>query len=76
MSLDNLAWLYYDQDGYAEAEPLFRRALAIWEKVLGPDHPDVARSLKNIAQLYRATNREKEGEELEARAIRILSIKR
>ena len=27
---------------YAEAEPLMRRALAIDERVLGPDHPDVA----------------------------------
>jgi hypothetical protein len=26
------------------AEPLYRRALAIDEKALGPDHPDVANS--------------------------------
>ena len=41
-SLNNLARLYDDQGRYAEAEPLYKRALAIREKALGPDHPDVA----------------------------------
>ena len=35
----------------AEAEPLYRRALAIDEKSYGPDHPDVARDLNNLAGL-------------------------
>ncbi|MBE3117829.1 MAG: tetratricopeptide repeat protein [Planctomycetes bacterium] len=61
---------------YAEAEPLFKRSLAIREKALGPDHPAVAKSLENMALLYRATNREKEAKELEDRAARIRSIKR
>ena len=30
---------------------MFERSLAIWEKVLGPDHPDVAKSLNNSALL-------------------------
>ena len=30
---------------FAEAEKVLRRALAIQERVLGPDHPDVALSL-------------------------------
>ena len=42
-----------DQGRYAEAEPLYKRALAIREKALGPDHPDVADSLNNLAGLYR-----------------------
>ena len=29
------------QGKYSEAEPLFKRALAIDEKALGPDHPNV-----------------------------------
>ena len=37
---------------YAKAEPLYQRALAIWEKALGPEHPDVATSLNNLAELY------------------------
>ena len=41
-ALNNLAELYQAQGRYGEAEPLFKRALAIHEKALGPDHPDVA----------------------------------
>ena len=36
---------------YAEAEPLYQRALAIWEQQLGTDHPDTATSLNNLAAL-------------------------
>ena len=36
---------------YEQARPLFERALAINEKVLGPDHPDTALSLNNLALL-------------------------
>ena len=39
--LNNLAALYQRQERYAEAEPLFKRALAIREKSLGRDHPDL-----------------------------------
>ena len=52
LALNNLAALYDDQGRYAEAEPLYKRALAIDEKALGPDHPDVALSLNNLAALY------------------------
>jgi hypothetical protein len=31
--------LYRAQGRYADAEPLYKRALAIFEKALGPDHP-------------------------------------
>ena len=47
---------------YAEARPLYERALKIKEKTLGPDHPAVATSLDNLAgllqvpaRLYRST---------------------
>jgi hypothetical protein len=33
---------------YAEAEPLYRQALAIREQVLGPGHPEVATSLSKL----------------------------
>jgi tetratricopeptide (TPR) repeat protein len=39
---------------YADARPLFERALAIREKVLGPEHPDTAASLNNLAYVLRA----------------------
>ncbi|UFP94835.1 tetratricopeptide repeat protein [Gloeobacter morelensis] len=37
---------------YVEAQPLAEQALAIREKALGPEHPDVAKSLNNLAVLY------------------------
>jgi hypothetical protein len=43
---------------------LTRRALAIDEASFGPDHPNVARDLNNLAQLLRATNRLAEAEPL------------
>ncbi len=37
---------------YAEAEPLYLKALAIWEQTLGPDHKNTAACLNNLALLY------------------------
>ncbi|HWB14503.1 MAG TPA: tetratricopeptide repeat protein [Pirellulales bacterium] len=56
---------------YAQAEPLIRRALAIDEQCKGPDHPDVAIRLNNLAQLFQATNRLAEAEPLMRRALAI-----
>lgn len=39
------------QGKYAEAEPLYERSQAIQEKALGPEHPDLAKSLDNRAVL-------------------------
>ena len=76
MSLNNLAELYRTQGQYAQAEPLYKRALAIQEKALGANHPEVATSLNNLALLYRKTGREIEAKELENRAAAIRAIKR
>ena len=54
---NNLAVLYREQGRYADAEPLFKRSLAMSEKTLGPDHPDVAASLNSLAGLYREQGR-------------------
>ncbi len=56
------------QGKYADAEPLYKRALAIWEKALGPEHPHVATSLENYAALLRKTGRGNEAAKLKARA--------
>ena len=45
--------MYSDLGQYAKAEPLFERALAIREKVLGSKHPDVATCLENYVFLLR-----------------------
>jgi hypothetical protein len=46
-----LAFLYQDRGRYGEAEPLYKRALAIYEKALGREHPGVALPLSNLAAL-------------------------
>lgn len=66
-SLSSLAWFYTEQGRYAEAEPLYKRALAIRETTWGPEHPDVATSLENYAALLRQMNRNSEAAEMEAR---------
>ena len=53
------------------AEPLFRRALAIFEASLGPDHPDFATQLNNLALLLQATTRLGEAEPLMRRMVTI-----
>jgi tetratricopeptide (TPR) repeat protein len=47
------------------------RALAIREKVLGPEHPDTARSLNNLAFIYDATGAYAKAEPLYQRALAI-----
>lgn len=47
----NFQVLYGKRGKYKEAEPLCKRALEIREKVLGRDHPDVAKQLNNLALL-------------------------
>ena len=47
--LDNLAQIDAEQGKHAEAEALYKRALAIKEKALGTDHPQVAFTLSQLA---------------------------
>lgn len=56
---------------YSEAEPLFRRALAIDETSYGSAHPFVATRLNNLALLLRHTDRLTEAEPLYRRALKI-----
>ncbi len=72
LGLNNLALLFYDQGKYTEAEPLYQRALAILEKALGPDHPDLVTGLENYARLLRKTDRKADAAKTEeyAKAIR------
>ncbi|EFH89900.1 helix-turn-helix transcriptional regulator [Ktedonobacter racemifer] len=57
---------------YGEAEPLYQRAFHIREQVLGPDHPQVATSLNNLAVLYWREGKYGEAEPLYRRALSIL----
>ena len=39
------------QGKYDEAKPNYERALAIWKKALGAEHPNVATGLNNVGML-------------------------
>jgi tetratricopeptide (TPR) repeat protein len=71
VSLNNLGALYYATGAYAKAEPLFKRALAIYENALGPEHPDTVVSLNNLGALYYATGAYAKAEPLFKRALAI-----
>ncbi len=44
--------MYREQARFAEASPLYRRALAVREAALGRDHPQVGRTLASLAELH------------------------
>ena len=52
--LNRLAQVYEEQGKLDAAEPLFKRALAIYEKVFGNEHQYVATALNNLGLLYEA----------------------
>ena len=56
-TLNNLALLLHRTNRLAEAEPLFRRALALSEASYGRNHPQVAIRLNNLAALLCDTKR-------------------
>ncbi|HEY1016908.1 MAG TPA: tetratricopeptide repeat-containing protein [Herpetosiphonaceae bacterium] len=56
---------------YGTARPFAERALAINERVLGPDHPNTATSLNNLAALYVATGAYGAAQPLYERALAI-----
>jgi CHAT domain-containing protein/tetratricopeptide (TPR) repeat protein len=56
---------------YVEATAIAKRLLAIREKALGLDHPDVATSLNNLGELYRLQGRFAEAEPLHLRSLAI-----
>ncbi len=64
--------LYLRKSGrYGEAERLHQHALHIRERLLEPDHPDVASSLNYLAVLSREQGKYEEAELLYQRALRI-----
>jgi len=71
-SVNNLEGFYANQGEYRKAEPFYERALAIREKALGSEHPDVATSLYNLALLSKDANRLSETEPLMRRSAAIL----
>ena len=67
----NRGLAYYKKTDYDRAIADYKRSLAIREKALGPDHPDVAQSLGNVASLYEVLGRYADAEPLYKRALAI-----
>ncbi|HKQ08850.1 MAG TPA: tetratricopeptide repeat protein, partial [Blastocatellia bacterium] len=56
---------------FSEASHLYQRSLKIIERIVGPDHPDVATGLTNLANLYRSQGKYAEAEPSLMRALEI-----
>src|SRR5579859_608553 len=56
---------------YEQAEPLFQHALHIWKRAWGPEHPDVATPLSNLALLYSEQKKYEQAEPLFQRALHV-----
>lgn len=61
----------YESGKYGEAIPLAERALKLREVALGPRHPDVASSIDDLAELYRAQGARARAEPLFQQALKL-----
>ncbi|WP_445635165.1 hypothetical protein NSTC745_07094 [Nostoc sp. DSM 114161] len=76
LSDDDLFWpfignaRFYDGQGlYNQALPWYEKCIEVTKKRLGEEHPDVATSLNNLAELYRSQGRYSEAEPLYIQAL-------
>jgi tetratricopeptide (TPR) repeat protein len=69
LKLNQEAKALYGQGNYPQAIIVARQALSVAEKALGPDHPDVATSLNNLALLYDTQGQYAKAEPLYKRAL-------
>jgi len=69
--LNQAGYYLEDRAEYVQAEPLYRRALAIREKASGPEHPHTATSLNNLALLLKTQGKYDDAEPLYRRALAI-----
>ncbi|RCJ32438.1 NB-ARC domain-containing protein [Nostoc minutum NIES-26] len=76
ISDDDLLWpfvgnsrFYYGQGLYDQALPWFEQCLEVIKKRLGEEHPDVATSLNNLAELYHSQSRYSKAESLLQQAL-------
>ena len=68
MSHYNLGLLYRTMRRFAEAEPLIKEAITVWENTLGEDHSYVVSGLDTYVNLLRATGRNELAAKVESRA--------
>lgn len=67
--LDVTGHYLYQRGRYDQADSFLHQALAMREKVLGPDYPDTATSLNNLAELHQAQGKYEQAEPLYRRAL-------
>ena len=61
----------YQAEKFGEAIPIAQEFLELSEKALGPDHPDTAQALNNLAELHRSMGDYAKAEPLFQRALQI-----
>lgn len=69
---NNLGLLYEDREDYRGAEPMYRRAVAIMEQALGPEHPRLRDPLGNLANVYAKLGQYDEAERLYERVLKLV----
>jgi len=70
-ALNNLAQIHADQGHDDQAEPLYKRAIALMEKGTGQGSVEIAPLLNNLAALYQRQSRFTEAEPLFKRALAV-----
>ena len=69
LALNTQAMQLFGQGKYNEAVAIQEKALALAERVLGPEHPDTLKSVNSLGNLYKAQGRYGEAEPLFKRAL-------
>lgn len=70
-SRNNLANAYYAAGQYGRATELHEQTLTLFERVLGPDHPDTLASRNNLAEAYRAAGEHERAVELHEQTLAV-----
>ena len=69
----NLGVLRFEQGDLAGAEADYREGLAVLEKAVGREHPDLAGGLGNLAEVLRLRGRTREAVEVATRAASLVT---
>ena len=75
-SLNNLANCLRQQGRYAEAQPLYTRALELKTRQVGPFSTDLVPIMENYAKMLRASGKTAEADKLDRKALAIFSAKK
>src|SRR5262249_45093763 len=72
VTLDNLARGLRMEGKTAEAAPICERTLAIKERLFGPESPNAASTLKDLAEIHRQLGHDAQASDYQGRAMAIL----